>query len=517
MAAPTVAARATSESNSASTSHTITLPSGISSGDLLLVFMGTGNNDTSNFTFPSGWTEQRVANQTLGASPTLAFAYREADGTEGSNITVTSVASCRHASVALRVTGAAAIADQTPESQSALGQNSVNPDPPSLTPTGYGGGGPIDYLYVASMASSHGSAAAVSAYPSGYSNGTNITNGSSQSTRVSTATAEKETTSSSSDDPGTFTHGGSAAEEWGAITVAVYPPESGGTTYNENDLAVDIVATTSVAHTAVRDENSLALDVVSSVAVADTATFQEVLADSLTATVSVVDGRSLDEPVNIDLVATVSQADQAVRSDSLSIPLTAGVSLSDVAVRAEALALDLVMDVSVVDVLDTGGTTYEENDLTVSLVATVSVADQAVRVEAPTVNLVSAVSVADAKLMPEALSFAVTSTVTGLDGLVLAEALTVPITTSLSVADVVAMVETLAVDSTATVSVSDLQTSFEALALDIDALVSVTDFYTPGTPPEATPAAGFAGGREGRYDRANVHSEKSGRVKQRMG
>lgn len=56
MAFPVVESRSTSQSAIESTSHTVDLPSGITTGDLLIVVFGMDNNDGS-VTWPSGWTE----------------------------------------------------------------------------------------------------------------------------------------------------------------------------------------------------------------------------------------------------------------------------------------------------------------------------------------------------------------------------------------------------------------------------------------------------------------------------
>src|SRR5215472_3753213 len=56
MAFPVVAATNTSAVSSNATSHTVNLPSGITSGDLLLIFFGDSLNGGASTTTITGWT-----------------------------------------------------------------------------------------------------------------------------------------------------------------------------------------------------------------------------------------------------------------------------------------------------------------------------------------------------------------------------------------------------------------------------------------------------------------------------
>src|SRR5438128_859738 len=111
MAFPTVASTNTSTSAS-STTHTVNLPASISSGDLLLVVFG-GNANTT-LTWPSGYTEFAT-----GSSVLCNAAYRFADGTEGSTISVTSGATVAGSHQSFRFTGAHA--STPPEAGVAVG------------------------------------------------------------------------------------------------------------------------------------------------------------------------------------------------------------------------------------------------------------------------------------------------------------------------------------------------------------------------------------------------------------
>lgn len=72
----------------ASTSHTVTLPAGIVAGDKLIVSMAQSGANSANWSFPAGWTE--ITDAGGGSNSSLGIAWRNADGSEGASITVTS-------------------------------------------------------------------------------------------------------------------------------------------------------------------------------------------------------------------------------------------------------------------------------------------------------------------------------------------------------------------------------------------------------------------------------------------
>lgn len=101
MASPAVQTTATSQHDgSNTTSHVVSLPSGIVSGNLLVVnFCNDGN---AAVTFPAGWTKFLDIAQSNDVR--LSSAYRQADGTEGSTITVTTASNERSGHTAYRIT-----------------------------------------------------------------------------------------------------------------------------------------------------------------------------------------------------------------------------------------------------------------------------------------------------------------------------------------------------------------------------------------------------------------------------
>lgn len=132
---PTVAATNTSNDNVDTSSHTVSLPSGIVAGNLLIVVFVV-NTGSASITFPAGWTQ---ITSVVSTDTRLVTRYREADGTEGATITVTTGDTGRSAHISYRITGASPISAQVPEGATLAGSN-----PPSVTPTG----GSKNYLWI---------------------------------------------------------------------------------------------------------------------------------------------------------------------------------------------------------------------------------------------------------------------------------------------------------------------------------------------------------------------------------
>ena len=210
MAFPVIAATNTSLEDAANvTSHTVNLPAGIVSGNLLIVVFNA--DGTGVGTFPAGdWT---VINSQGSGANRLTIAYRQADGGEGSTITVTTAAAERSAHVAYRITGHEDPATQAPQDASTFAASGVNPDPPDLTPTG----GAKDYLWIA--IEGHDRDRTTDAFPTNYvSNQLNARGTGANSVAVAMATDE---VNAASENPGTFTI--SASDQWAAVTIAVHP------------------------------------------------------------------------------------------------------------------------------------------------------------------------------------------------------------------------------------------------------------------------------------------------------
>ena len=204
--APTVASSTSSNVADNVTDHTVALPSGISSGDLLLAFFCVDAGETPSW--PGDWTV--IAHDANGSS-TSDIAYKIASGSEGSSITVTTTEEMS-AHAVYRITGDDG---NEPEVSAVNSGTDTNPDPSSLTPSG----GSNNYLWIAFECNDDGRGD-VTAYPTGYDDNQiavksgDVFNG----VQMGVATKAEE---DSSDDPGTFTI--DQSEYWDAWTVSVSP------------------------------------------------------------------------------------------------------------------------------------------------------------------------------------------------------------------------------------------------------------------------------------------------------
>lgn len=215
MAFPTIAA--TSQGNDAvnTTNHTVNLPTGIASGHLLLIFMGMDGN--TSITWPAGWSIL-ATDTNAGGDGTLSVAYRIADGSEGSSISVTTAASEAGSYICWRVTGWHGTTP--PEAGTPATGTSTTPDPPSVTASW----GSADNLFIA-VTVWGSSSTNISGYPTNYSV-SQMTDGASNSNIGAIALAGREL-AAASDDPGTFSIISTA---WVANTIVVRPAAGGGST-----------------------------------------------------------------------------------------------------------------------------------------------------------------------------------------------------------------------------------------------------------------------------------------------
>jgi len=187
------------------TSHTVSLPSGIQAGDLLIVvFTTVALTIPGTHGFPGGWST--IVTDSNGTAR-LSIAWGVAGGGEGS-VTVTSSQSANSAHTAYRITGAADPFVRAPESSAILIGTSNAPDPAVLAPTG----GRDNFLW---LAITGGKAINPYAAPNGYEN--LLQN---SFTGVSVASARR-TANVATEDPGPFA--ATDSDNWIAATVAVPP------------------------------------------------------------------------------------------------------------------------------------------------------------------------------------------------------------------------------------------------------------------------------------------------------
>jgi hypothetical protein len=200
MATPVVQTTSGSAVNSVASPASVTLPSGIAAGDLLIVFFFINNSRT--VATPAGWS-------LLAGSPTsLLYGFtRVADGSEGATLSLTTSGTASNAYTAYRISGAGA----TPVMTSFVGGGTAFPNPPLNTP-----GGVKDWLWLEVAASVPGYA--TTALSAGYSN---LVAGWVASSNLAVGSGQKATTGSSSEDPGTMTL--SSASNYVVWTVAVAP------------------------------------------------------------------------------------------------------------------------------------------------------------------------------------------------------------------------------------------------------------------------------------------------------
>jgi hypothetical protein len=205
---PVVAGSASSAKTATSGStHVVSLPAGIQSGDLLMVFWADANDVSTTVTIPAGWTA--LYNDVWGSSNVrhVAF-YRVATGAEGTSLNVTAGTE-RSAHTSYRI--AAGSYQGVPVATAQVTATSQFPDPPNLV-TGFGN---VPALFIAAA---HTTGSASLAPPSGYTGMESGYTGNVGIAHARVGTAVRELTAAS-EDPGSFTM--DASRSWSAYTVAV--------------------------------------------------------------------------------------------------------------------------------------------------------------------------------------------------------------------------------------------------------------------------------------------------------
>ena len=101
---PVVGGSATSVSSGNAISHTVSLPSGIQEGDLLLVVLGFRDRafNATSVSFPSGWVELVTRTETTGQG-VVYYKIATATDAASSTISVGSTIDARGAFIALRI------------------------------------------------------------------------------------------------------------------------------------------------------------------------------------------------------------------------------------------------------------------------------------------------------------------------------------------------------------------------------------------------------------------------------
>ena len=191
------------------TNYAVPLPSGIVSGDLLLMLIGNAANAARSTTTPSGWTSlySVVGPSTLRRGTCY---YKVATGSEGSTQTVSANGSNRWATIAYRISGF----QGAPEAPTPATGLSSSPNPPSLTPSW----GAAKTLWLA--VSYHVALGAfVQGAPTDYTNVIQVVRLSSGSDSPRTASARR-SFQGATEDPGEFSQ---SVTRWIAATIAIRP------------------------------------------------------------------------------------------------------------------------------------------------------------------------------------------------------------------------------------------------------------------------------------------------------
>lgn len=178
-------------------SHPVNLPTGISAGNLLLMFFIANGSPT--VTDPSGWS-LLASGATPGTYDTIRLYGKIASGSEGATETVALSANNRASAITYLVTGNRNGVTSSEIAVSAVNEqgSGINHDPPNLTPSW----GSEENLWFA-IAFCQDGAMTWSAYPTNYSLGQNAVNTGSGNGNAVAAAARLLT--ATSEDPGAFT------------------------------------------------------------------------------------------------------------------------------------------------------------------------------------------------------------------------------------------------------------------------------------------------------------------------
>jgi hypothetical protein len=233
MAFPIVAGTAASQTTISGTTHTVSLPTGIVSGELLVVAMAY-QTAPSFITFPAGWTA-KTSSDTGGAAG--VWAYRVANGTEGTSITVTFGIAQQAAHRSWRIQGHSTSTNPMTDVGFWQAGTSAAPDTGAATPVG----GTKDYLWLWFTAGAGGRIC--TSAPTSYTNLETSDSGSA-ATSVALSTARR-ALNAASENAGAGVLESSGA--WMSIVTAVHPGSEGSsggapaTQFDEKTFSILIV------------------------------------------------------------------------------------------------------------------------------------------------------------------------------------------------------------------------------------------------------------------------------------
>ena len=204
-------------SNAANTAtSTVTLPSSVAAGDLIVAIIG-GDSGAAAFTWPSPWVEIK---DLAGVGFVFGAAYLIASGGETS-VSVTHTSE-RTNQIAFRFPAAEWHGTTPPEINTTPTSGTNNqPNPPAFGPSW---GAEATHWIAVAVADDSAPPGPITAYPASYTSN-NVTANTATSAAF-LAAAIRESFVSASENPGVFTMTGS--EDWDAYTIAVRPAASSG-------------------------------------------------------------------------------------------------------------------------------------------------------------------------------------------------------------------------------------------------------------------------------------------------
>lgn len=192
---------------------TLNLPSGIASGDLLVMFKEHYNGLTGiPVLVPSGWTSIQLNHFGDSQQATL-IAHKVAAGTEGSSIAWPSSSGGAIATICLRVTGAALL-----EAATASPGSTASPDAPNLSPSW----AVSDTLWLACLGW-RGNGDELTGDPTSYGSAINVSGGfDSVSARILTRNLN-----ATSNDPSAWSFSTARFASAATVAIAAAPPVPG--------------------------------------------------------------------------------------------------------------------------------------------------------------------------------------------------------------------------------------------------------------------------------------------------
>lgn len=222
MAFPFVLSSNFTDGTSASASPVINLPANIAAGNTLFVVFRVAVAGAIGW--PGGWTEMFDASADA-ADDQMAAAWRRADGSEGSTITL-SCTSGKFAAVAYQIADAADPTVRAPELSTVATGTSANPNATTCTPTG----GAKDYLWL-SFGGWEGEQTSPPTYPTNYTVAqTEAESGTAGviTTNCRVAGAVRTNLNAASEDAAAWTI--DVSDDWTAYTIAFHPIQRSPTT-----------------------------------------------------------------------------------------------------------------------------------------------------------------------------------------------------------------------------------------------------------------------------------------------